>query len=143
MYTEPFRILILLFIVVLIEILFNKGKLQFSLYVIFFVLVIRPIILGLNTFNGPNNNWIEICNYADYINYNWNRPYYPKKFWLSFMDMRSNLKEFPELSLKEQEHIKNVIQNWQIIAKKMQHRDHHIFKRLITTRKLLFIIVYA
>lgn len=134
-YVQPFRIWAILFIIILLELIFNKGKLQYSLYILFIFLLIRPVISGLNHFNGPDNNWVATCNYINYINYDWANPYYPRSFWLSFTDIRQDFNQYPTLTLEEQNHINNLTQQWKIVADKMRKRDYHIFSRLITNPK--------
>lgn len=129
LYLYPVIFWLLILLIFLIEMYIMNGKIYYSFYILITFFGIRTIIQFLNRFNGPANNWIELCCYSDYVNYNWNKPHYPKSFWLLFKDMHATLNL--SISPSIQNHINDIIINWELRDDKLRKRNNYIFKRII------------
>ena len=98
LYLKPYRFWIFILFIIVAELLYSQGKLYYSIHFLLIFLFLRVFIQFLNTLGGPTNNWVQLCCYSDYMSYNWEKPHYPKSFWLWFHDMRESFNQYPPLS---------------------------------------------
>lgn len=119
----------------LLEIILTKGYIYYSLYLLLLFMLIRPLFYFLNTFNGPFNEWINICCISNYIYNNWTNAYYPKQFWLSFQQFRIQYFDEPYLTPEEKNHISFIIQQWKYKHEYDRRVNFHIYLRLIKSPK--------
>lgn len=79
-YRIPYTLLVLLF--VLIEFVYNKGILYYSVYLLFvypLIYLMLKFLLDLGAFT-----WVEVVNASDYLARNFMNPHYPVEFWHNF-----------------------------------------------------------
>ena len=136
-YLHPIVIYLFLFASMLIELLFKNGKLYYTLSFFMLILLCKPLIYLLNHFCGVHNTWINLCCIANYINYKWNNPYYPKSFWLSFNDIRESLNDYPPLTIDEQDIVKSTIEAWKKKHEQNRNKDLHIYVRVCKKNSIL------
>jgi len=139
LYLNPGLFIIFVVLIAIVELLLNKGVLYYSLLSLMVLVFMKPFIYFLNTFNGPINNWIELCCYSNYINLNWNKPYYERQFWLMFNEMRQILPLPKNLSEKEEYRIEQTIEKWNIKDDTLRDKHHKLYLRLLKKQKISFL----
>lgn len=107
LYKNPWMLYFGLLLFILTEMILSRGKLYYSCYFIMYFSFISILCYFLATFNGIGNNWITMCNHADYTNLRWDKPRYEDHFWFNFEDLRKSYQYLPlisgklELAIKE------------------------------------------
>lgn len=138
-YLSPYILLILPLVISIIEILFMKGKIYYSINIFLILLFFKPIIYFLNNFNGPTNTWVEFCCYSNFIHFKWFKAYYQKRFWLSFTDIREEVNQEITLTKEQEMIIQEKITTWQTKDRFYIRKNGYIFHKLLDKKNSKFI----
>jgi len=131
-YRYPIILYVMIAFCCISEIFYFNWKFFYMLYFIMILLLLRPFIYFLNHFNGFENEWVQACCYADYINNYWNNPRYPERFWLSFYDIRQRLDNQPPISKSLDKHLKIKVH---VIREDVVKNRQQIFNQAYTREK--------
>ena len=130
-YKKPYIFSLFIFLFFIIEILITKGIMYYTLYLTFIFLNLRLIIVFFNTF--ASYSWEKSCCIADYYHLKWDKPHYPKRFWLWFYTIRKQFNNKPEISITVQQMIdKNIklIEHKRISENKITLKMTRKFQRI-------------
>lgn len=82
LYLYPILSTMIVWIICLFELIVSGGKLKYSLYLLFILIIFRIILSSINEF--ASSNWpYHVC-ISDYIYQRWDHPRYPIEFWYRF-----------------------------------------------------------
>jgi len=139
LYLNSYILWLLPLISCFFELLYTKGILYYSLYILVGFLFLRTIVQALNAFNGPTNDWVLLCCYSNYMNYNWTEAYFPTRFWLNFNDIRKDYKNYPPLSKEVENHVLNIAKTYALKDNKLRNMHFHVYMRLMNNPRTKFI----
>lgn len=139
LYLHPSKIWVFIISIIILELCYTHGQLYYSIYMLALFLPIRAIMQLFYLIAKPTNNWAQLCCYSNYINYMWFKPYYEKKFWLSFDEMQQEFGHLPVLEIQEKTKLDHIIRLWEIKEDKTRNRNYYIFTRLIRNPRTGFI----